>query len=235
MNRTSMLLLGVFVALAFSWTGVVLSSQRGYATLSPQIEQDDGKIYPGIIPGEVAQGRQVYQDLGCAYCHTQQIRLAGMGSDIGTAEQGGRGWGERQSVARDYLREQPVLMGYSRLGPDLRNFAARKNSEGGDITADWLYHYLYRPTLVVKNSGMPSYAFLFETRKIVGEPSNKALALTGDVAPAPGYEVVPTPRGESLVAYLLSLQDTYAYPETRNIYTPPANAEGGEAAKEDHS
>jgi hypothetical protein len=34
--------------------------------------------------------------------------------------------------------------------------------------------------------------------------------------------VVPTPRAEALVAYLQSLKDTYAYPETKNVYVEPA-------------
>jgi cytochrome c oxidase cbb3-type subunit 2 len=71
---------------------------------------------------------------------------------------------------------------------------------------------------------MPPHAFLFETRRIVGERSNKALA----VPTAAGYEVVPTPRAEALAAYLLNLKDTYDYPEERKKNNPPAN--GGTAA-----
>ncbi len=79
---------------------------------------------------------------------------------------------------------------------------------------------------------MPRYAFLFKTQQIVGQPSAKALKLPAGQAPATGYEIVPTTRGEALVAYLQSLKDTYAYPETKNVYTPPA-AKAGEK-KEGH-
>ena len=55
--------------------------------------------------------------------------------------------------------------------------------------------------------GMPTYRFLFETRQIGvgGQPSEKALKLSGALEPKAGFEIVPTPRAESLVAYLLSL------------------------------
>jgi cytochrome c oxidase cbb3-type subunit 2 len=161
----------------------------------------------------------VYQDLGCVSCHTQQVRREGFGSDIG---ENSRGWGERQSVARDYLREDRVLLGSQRIGPDLRNLAARSNEDGAEFTPGWLYSYLYDPKLVMEESNMPRYGFLFKTQKIVGEPSPKALDLPAGRKPEPGYEVVPTARAEALVAYLLSLKDTYAYPETKNVYTPPA-------------
>jgi cytochrome c oxidase cbb3-type subunit II len=219
MNRASTLFLGVFFALAFSFVGLVLANQITYGSFTPHVDEDEGKAFPQALPGLAAQGKLVYQDLGCIACHTQQVRRPGFGSDSG---EGSRGWGERQSVARDYLREDRVLLGSQRVGPDLRNLAARKNTDGADFTADWLYRYLYNPESVVKDSNQPRYAFLFKTQPIIGQPSPKALKLPADLAPAAGYEVVPTTRAESLVAYLMSLKDTYAYPETQNVYTPPA-------------
>ena len=37
-----------------------------------------------------------------------------------------RGWGERQSVARDYIFQIRPQLGSSRIGPDLTNLGARK-------------------------------------------------------------------------------------------------------------
>jgi cytochrome c oxidase cbb3-type subunit II len=230
MNRAPTLFLGVFFALAFSFVGLVLTNQLTYGAFSTHVDEDEGKAFPQALPGIAAQGKLVYQDLGCVSCHTQQVRRPGFGADTG---EGSRGWGERQSVARDYLREERVLLGSQRIGPDLRNLAARKNADGVDFTADWLYRYLYDPALVAKDSNQPRYAFLFKTQQIIGEPSVKALKLPADHAPAAGYEIVPTARGEALVAYLLSLKDTYAYPETKNVYTPPAPKKAGEK-KEGH-
>jgi cytochrome c oxidase cbb3-type subunit 2 len=60
---------------------------------------------------------------------------------------------------------------------------------------------------------MAPYKYLYRVQKIQGQPSPKALKLEGKYAPAPGYEVVPTPDAEALVAYLLSLNRNYALPE----------------------
>jgi cytochrome c oxidase cbb3-type subunit II len=228
MNRAPLIFLGIFFALAFSFVGLVLTNELTYGAFTTHVDEDEGKAFPLQLPGLAAQGKLVYQDLGCVSCHTQQVRREGFGSDIG---EGSRGWGERQSVARDYIREPRVLIGSQRIGPDLRNLAARKNAVGADFTAAWLYSYLFDPKIVSAESNMPRYAFLFKTQAIIGQPSPKALHLPEGYAAKPGYEIVPTTRGEALVAYLLSLKDTYAYPETKNVYTPPApKAEKSEEA-----
>ena len=80
---------------------------------------------------------------------------------------------------------------------------------------------------------MPSFQFLFETRKIVGEPSPKAIQglLPASSQPPAGYEIVPTVRAERLVSYLLSLKDSYAYPEAANVYVAKSESQGGAAAE----
>ena len=227
MNRAPTLFLGIFLSLALSFVGLVLTNQMSYGAFSTHVDEGEGKAFPLQAPGLASQGKLVYQDLGCISCHTQQVRRDGFGSDVGEKS---RGWGERQGVARDYLRESRVLLGSQRIGPDLRNFAARKNTDGTEHTAAGLYAYLYHPQTVVKESNMPAYAYLFKTQPIVGQGSAKALNLPA----ASGYEVVPTARAEALVAYLLSLKDTYAYPETKNVYTAPAAKKKAEPAKESH-
>ena len=73
---------------------------------------------------------------------------------------------------------------------------------------------------------MPAYTFLFEERKIVGQPSPDAL----NVPVAVGYEVVPTERARSLAAYLSSLNDTYSFPEVN--FVPPTEENDAENAEE---
>ncbi len=150
----------------------------------------------------------IHEDLGCASCHTQQVRRPDFGSDKA------RGWGERQSVARDYISQASVQLGASRVGPDLANFGARALA----VDADRLTKYLYD-----QHDGMPAYRFLFETRKVVGERSAKAL---GVPSPA-GTQVVPTARAEALVAYLQSLNNVYEYPEARPVEPAAEKKEGG--------
>lgn len=204
MNRGPYLFLGAFAILAFSWTAVILANQLGYGAVTPYYDPLEGKSFPAPQPGIVARGEAVYADLGCAVCHTQQVRRADLGGDIA------RGWGERASVGRDYLQENIIQLGSNRIGPDLRNVGGRMD----DINA--FYQLLYAPEQRTVGSNMPAYRFLFEETKIVGEISSDAL----DVATRDGYQVVPTERARSLVAYLAYRNDTYAYPETN--FVPPA-------------
>jgi cytochrome c oxidase cbb3-type subunit II len=224
MNRVPLILLGIFAVLAFSWTGLILSNQLSYGDLTPFVVKNDNKAYPEPLPGVAAQGKLVYQDLGCVYCHTQQVRRPGDGADDK------RGWGDRQSVARDYLREERVLLGSLRAGPDLRNIGARKAQGDRTYDAAWHFKHLYNPRLTSPGSNMPAFPFLFEKHKILGEASPRAIALPAAYAPPAGYEIVPTERGEALVAYLMDLKDTFNYPEEASkVYVAP---KGKEKAKE---
>ncbi|HTX66514.1 MAG TPA: cbb3-type cytochrome c oxidase subunit II [Opitutaceae bacterium] len=217
MNRGPFLFLGILATLAFSWVGLIVAGEIQLGHLAPYYDPNEGSVNPYKPAGQAAQGRLVYADLGCAACHTQQVRRPGFGADTE------RGWGARQSVARDYVYEPRVLLGALRTGPDLRNIGARQTS------ADWHLLHLYDPQLTSPGTIMPSFRFLFHYRKTeAGQTSPRALKLPADYArqhglDRPGYELVPTPRAEALVAYLLSLQDTYVYPEARP-YTPPKAA-----------
>jgi cytochrome c oxidase cbb3-type subunit 2 len=122
-----------------------------------------------------------------------EIHIAATGPDIA------RGWGMRQSVAEDYLYDQPVQLGSLRAGPDLANAGVRAD-------ANWQLLHLYAPKSVVKGSTMPPFRYLFEVRKIGRESSPDALKLPPEFAPPAGYEVVPKPEARELAAYLLSLR-----------------------------
>jgi cytochrome c oxidase cbb3-type subunit 2 len=135
------------------------------------------------------------------YCHSQQVRQVGYGSDLE------RGWGARPTVARDYMRENPAFLGTMRTGPDLTNIGARQPS------AMWHHQHLYQPGTVSPGSIMPSYRYLYRLQKIEGQRSANAIdLLPPDTAPD-GYEIVPTYEAEALVAYLLSLNRNYPLPE----------------------
>lgn len=122
------------------------------------------------------------------------IQVRAVGADMD------RGWGRRGSVARDFLQDHPLLLGSQRLGPDLANIGVRKPD------AAWQLKHLYAPARVVEGSTMPPYRFLFQKRKVNQVRSADALALEGDLAPGPGFEIVPTTEAKALVAYLLSLR-----------------------------
>ncbi len=204
---------GIFFTIAFAWVGIVLVNQIQYGSLEPTTEQLDPKtgkpvegdpLYPQKPTGLMMQGKKVYIDLGCIYCHTQQVRRKGFGSDYE------RAWGSRQSVARDYIYQERVLLGTMRTGPDLMNVGQRL------ANSSWHHLHLYDPTITSQGSIMPPYPFLYEKRTIKGsEMSANALKLPPDFKVEEGFEIVPSRRAEALVAYLLSLKLDYDLPEAK--------------------
>lgn len=217
MKNGLVIFLGVFATLAFSWAGMLLAAHKQIGALPQFKDPVEQTLNPAPLTGIADQGRAVYQDLGCAVCHTQQVRYAGFGSDIE------RKWGERGSFARDYIREKSVLIGSSRIGPDLRNVAARPYA-----SAEFFHGMLYAPASVAPGTNMPAHTFLYEVRPLAGnQPSHKAVKISGPHAPGDGFEVVPTSRAEALVAYLMSLKDTYNYPTEQDLNAPAPAKEGG--------
>jgi cytochrome c oxidase cbb3-type subunit 2 len=201
MNRMPVIVIGVFLTFLSSWLGLVAYPYFNLARYTPVVDENTGDINPPPLSGLAERGQQVYASAGCIYCHSQQVRQIGYGSDLA------RGWGSRPTVARDYMRESPVFLGTMRTGPDLTNIGARQPS------AMWHHQHLYQPAVVSPGSIMPSYRYLYETRKIEGQRSAEAIdLLPPDITPE-GYEIVPTYETEALVAYLVSLNRNYPLPE----------------------
>src|SRR5688572_19725963 len=110
MKNGPLLVVGLFTALTASWAGIVLSTNAQLGGLTPYYDDAEGNSFPQQASGIAAQGEQVYVSLGCASCHTQQVRRPDFGSDQA------RGWGERQSVARDYIFQTRPQLGSLRQG-----------------------------------------------------------------------------------------------------------------------
>ncbi len=129
-----------------------------------------------------------------------------------------RNWGARRTVGADYLYDEPVQIGNSRLGPDLSNVGARLPD------ANWHLLHLYDPRATVNGSIMPAYRYLFETRLKKGkQPSPDALTLPDQFAPRDSrFEIVPTPEARLLVAYLQSLRVNTALFEAPQTPSAPA-------------
>jgi cytochrome c oxidase cbb3-type subunit II len=211
--------LGLFSAMALSWGGIMLANKQ-LGTLAPHFDENEAKAFPEHVSGIAARGQLVYADLGCAACHTQQVRRPGFGTDQA------RGWGERQSFARDYIHQTTVQLGESRMGPDLANLASRKPPPDVEDLTNLLYHG--RPLDPLIKNQHPTYKFLFETREIVGQRAANALKVPNL---APNLQVVPTERAQTLVAYLLSLNNSYDYPAETAFNTVKAAAkEAGHGA-----
>jgi cbb3-type cytochrome oxidase cytochrome c subunit len=91
-------------------------------------------------------------------------------------------------------------------------------------SAAWHHVHLYSPRSINVDSDMPSYRFLYRTRRISDAASVDALQLTGSDAPPQGWEVVPTFDAECLVAYLMSLNQSHPLKEVRSA-APAAPAQ----------
>jgi cbb3-type cytochrome oxidase cytochrome c subunit len=153
-------------------------------------------VLPGVTMDAADDLAKAFKKAGAK----AETRLISVGPDMA------RGWGTRRTVAADYLYDYPVMLGALRVGPDLANIGTRSPDAGTQL------NHLYAPQSVTSGSAMPSYRFLFETRKISGAPSPDALQLPKEFAPAAGFEIVPKPEARQLVAYLLSLHaDTPLY------------------------
>src|SRR5207302_553552 len=89
-------------------------------------------------------GRGAYIREGCWYCHSQYVRPV-TGED--------RRWGP-VSEAGEYAFDLPHLLSTRRIGPDL----TRVGLKYGD---DWHYAHHWDPRLVVPDSIMPSFKWLY--------------------------------------------------------------------------
>ncbi len=200
MNSLPKLFIGIFITFLSAWIGLVALPFIHLGNMQPQQDEETGELFPPTPDGLAAHGAIVYGSMGCMYCHSQQVRADYIGSDIE------RGWGARRTVPRDYIHQKPVYLGTMRTGPDLTNIGARQPS------ALWHYQHLYNPQAFAAESTMPPFKFLFEKRKVVGEPSPDAFTVPG-LELEEGYELVPTYDARALVAYLISLNRNYPLKE----------------------
>lgn len=213
MNFGPLIFLGIFFTMSLSWLGLVLGPQLQLGNQAPEPNEKTGQLYPHARSGLAVQGAQVYRENGCFYCHSQQVGPKNFGSDHQ------RGWGERRTVAADYLFDLPVMAGSQRIGPDLANVGLRQLGD------NFLLQHIYNSQITVpdgKKSTMPSYPYLFEKRKVSGAPSANALQLPQNFAPEAGYEIVPRNEAVALLAYLRSLQSSTPLYELPSL-TPSTN------------
>jgi cytochrome c oxidase cbb3-type subunit 2 len=218
MNNGPMLFLGLFASMAISWVTFVLGPQAQMGNLQPaKTVAPLPAVYPNTTPGLARQGAEVYRASGCAYCHTEQVRPAELGSDLA------RGWGIRRSVAHDYIFDQPVMPGAQRVGPDLANAGLRMSSMAVLVR---LWDARIINHLDAAHSLMPPYRYLFDVRKIGRTPSPDALVVPPEFAAPQGCEIVPRPAARALAAYVANLrQEPYLFEAP-----PPPDLAGTNAA-----
>jgi len=157
---------------------------------------------------EERDGLYTYIAEGCVACHTQQVRNIEMD----------KVWGDRPSLPSDYYyskkrisvwQQSPSLLGSERTGPDLTNVGKRQPSQ------DWHLLHLYNPRIVVKESVMPPYPWMFkevwkvDTTDVQVKVPKKFLRDTSKF-------IVATKKALNLVQYIQSLKQvdpTFEIPE----------------------
>ena len=211
MNNLAKFIIGIFATLGIAWLAFVVGARSQYGDLSPtaSVLEDDGSIaldaelFPTSLSGVAQQGAKEYASLGCVTCHTQQVRRVETGFDVE------RGWGLRPSVPRDYVLQKHVLLGNSRIGPDLANLGLR------DYSDEWLHQHLFEPQSLVPSSLCPPSPFLYTE---VEEESDAFVTIKNEGDDSGRY-INPTIRADRLVAYLQSLKQDYELPEISFIET----------------
>jgi cytochrome c oxidase cbb3-type subunit 2 len=188
MTRVVLIFLGAFAAVAMSFTALALLPSYQLSTIEPTPGTTDYTY-------EEQRGREIYMRDGCMYCHSQQVRPEGFGSDIE------RGWGPRGSRPGDYVYDEPHQLGTMRTGPDLHDIASRQPSR------NWHLAHLYQPRSVSPGSVMPSYPYLFEVKKEANvRPSEVTVPLSDEYAPPGDSVVVATSDALALYEYLMTLK-----------------------------
>lgn len=149
------------------------------------------------LSGEALKGKAVYVANGCVACHTQQVRNIEMD----------KVWGSRPSIAADYAylkrtdvwRNTASLMGTERTGPDLANLGNRQPS------LDWHLVHMFNPRIVVKESIMPAYPWMFTIKE---NPSKNDVIVNVPPEFMKGKKgkVVAGKEALQLIAYLQSLK-----------------------------
>ena len=213
MNNLAKFTIGIFLTLGITWLAFVVGARKQYGDLmpSPQALEEDGSIpadadlYPVELAGLAKQGAEEYASLGCVTCHTQQVRRVETGFDVE------RGWGMRPSVPRDYVLQDHVLLGNSRIGPDLANFGLREYSD------EWLHQHLFEPQSMDPSSLCPPSPYLYDE---INEPVHTDIEVTSVVDEDSTRYIRPSLRANRLVAYLQSLKQDYELPEVTFVELP---------------
>jgi cbb3-type cytochrome oxidase cytochrome c subunit len=88
MNYGPLIFLGLLLALATSWYGMVVAPLLQFGR-QQQVGVGPAKTpYPTLRTGQAQAGREVYRANGCFYCHTMQVRQSGAVFDVMVASGG---------------------------------------------------------------------------------------------------------------------------------------------------
>ena len=187
----------VLGALILTWVGQAAVGIWQVGRLEPVLNEETNLTVPPVPSGLAHTGARVFAAEGCLECHSLAVRGPKDSADLT------RGWGQRRSVARDYLFRDPAMIGLARVGPDLSNIGARMPE------SEKLMQHVYDPRLLKKTSTCPPHPWLFTEKPAGPKTEPDALKVSSDG----WHQLIPTYQAKALVAYLQSLNNSYALPE----------------------
>lgn len=185
--------------------GISLLVFAGLSTLiavMPAYQMQAVQPLPSMQPltDQELNGLKIYTEENCMACHTQQVRNIEMDKT----------WGERPSVPSDYYyskmrpdvwRQSPSLLGSERTGPDLTNVGKRQPGK------EWHLIHLYNPRIVVEESIMPRYPWLFEEKQADKVSEQDVVVAVPEIfLKNKTNKIVATQKVLDLVAYLQALK-----------------------------
>ncbi|MDH5719670.1 MAG: cytochrome-c oxidase, cbb3-type subunit II [Spirochaetia bacterium] len=189
------------------WTTIAILV-GGLIEIPPLFLQGSVKKIDNVKPYSALElaGRDVYQEEGCFYCHSQMIRPFKWETDRWDPT---RSYGDTPySKAGEYVYDHPFLWGSKRIGPDLAHEAALRGSDA------WQVKHLIDPRETSPDSIMPAYPHLFESDNLVDPEGiqDRMNALKTIGVPYSEQEIQGAAaivkgktKGDALVAYLLKL------------------------------
>ena len=133
-------------------------------------------------------GRDVYQENGCFYCHTQTVRP--LKAEV-------MRYGE-YSKAGEFAYDRPFLWGSKRTGPDLARL-------GGKYTDKWHYKHFNDPRKLFTGSNMPAYGWLADYQLEPKTAEARMEALGFPYTKEEIAELADKTKLDALVAYMQSL------------------------------
>lgn len=170
--------------------------------IAPAIRNEKiNRPLPGAEPlsADAMAGKKIFIANGCVACHTQQVRNVDMD----------KMWGKRPSLAADYAaikrtdfwRNTATLMGSERTGPDLTDVGNRQGS------VEWNLTHLFNPRILVKESVMPAYPWMFEIKEAATK-GDVVVSVPGEFLNGAQGKVIAKKEALQLVAYLQSLKQS---------------------------
>ena len=141
MNNGAALFLGILLSVAVSFWTLLFAPQLQIGRQQVRA-LETGELYPSPRPGLAQRGAEVYRSLGCAECHTRQVRQIGAIFDVQVTEvgtnlnavvaiHGESGFGEGdEGLDTRHFRKLPAIVGSNLTATAAQKLTAQFTAAG---------------------------------------------------------------------------------------------------------